>query len=41
MRRDGRTFVWLVADNNFNAWQRSLLVEFELVDLPGSKKAAR
>lgn len=41
MRRDGHTFVWLVADNNFNAWQRSLLVEFELVDLPGSKKAAR
>ena len=41
MRRDGRTFVWLVADDNFNAWQRSLLVEFELVDLPGSKKAAR
>lgn len=42
----GRTWLWLVADNNFNAWQRSLLLQFELVDLPprnasGSKKAAR
>lgn len=42
----GRTFLWLVADNNFNVWQRSLLLQFELVDLqskrtPGSKKAAR
>lgn len=40
-RRDGRTFLWLVSDNNFNNWQRSLLVEFELVGLPDSKKAAR
>lgn len=40
-RRGGRTFLWLVSDNNFNNWQRSLLVEFELVDLPDSKKAAR
>lgn len=39
--RGGRTFLWLVSDDNFNSWQRSLLVEFELVDLPGSKKAAR
>jgi len=38
---DGRTFVWLVADDNFNSWQRSLLLKFELVDLPDSKKAAR
>ena len=46
--RDGRTVLWLVSDDNFNSWQRSLLVEFELVDLParlpartaGSKKAA-
>ncbi|KTE37624.1 MULTISPECIES: esterase-like activity of phytase family protein [unclassified Sphingopyxis] len=37
----GRTFLWLVADDNFNSWQRSLLLQFELVDLPGSKKAAR
>lgn len=42
----GRTWLWLVADNNFNDWQRSLLLQFELVDLPpkrapGSKKAAR
>ncbi|UKK82787.1 esterase-like activity of phytase family protein [Sphingopyxis sp. BSN-002] len=39
--RGGRTFLWLASDDNFNSWQRSLLVEFELVDLPDSKKAAR
>lgn len=38
---DGRTLLWLVADNNFQRWQRSLLVEFELAGLPDSKKAAR
>ncbi len=43
---DGRTFLWLVSDDNFNVWQRSLLVQFELVGLPpektpDSKKAAR
>lgn len=39
----GRTFLWLVSDNNFNRWQRSLLLQFELVGLPPprSKKAAR
>jgi hypothetical protein len=42
----GRTWLWLVADNNFNVWQRSLLLQFELVGLPpkkgpDSKKAAR
>jgi hypothetical protein len=42
---NGRIFLWLVADNNFNVWQRSLLLQFELVDLPpkkgrDSKKAA-
>lgn len=42
----GRTYLWLVADDNFNRWQRSLLLQFELVDLPAtnapdSKKAAR
>ena len=40
-----RIFLWLVSDNNFNRWQRSLLVQFELVGLPvrapDSKKAAR
>ncbi len=43
---EGRTWLWLVADDNFNVWQRSLLLQFELVDLPlktapGSKQAAR
>lgn len=42
----GRTWLWLVADNNFHVWQRSLLLQFELVDLPpkkspDNKKAAR
>jgi len=42
----GRTWLWLVADHNFNTWQRSLLLQFELTDLPpkkatASKKAAR
>ncbi len=38
----GRTFLWLVSDNNFNRWQRSLLLQFELVGLPpDNKKAAR
>lgn len=40
-----RIFLWLVSDDNFNRWQRSLLVQFELVGLPvrapDSKKAAR
>lgn len=43
---DGRTYLWLVSDDNFQRWQRSLLVQFELIDLPpkrpaDSKKAAR
>jgi hypothetical protein len=27
----GRTFVWLMSDNNFNAYQRTYLVQFELL----------
>ena len=43
---DGRIWLWLVADDNFNVWQRSLLLQFELTALPprkmpDSKKAAR
>src|SRR3546814_8095878 len=41
---NGRTRLWLVSDNNFNSWQRSLLLEFDLVGLTprktDSKKAA-
>jgi hypothetical protein len=42
----GRTWLWLVSDDNFNRWQRSLILQIELVDLPparapDSKKAAR
>lgn len=41
----GRSFLWLVSDNNLNRWQRTLLVQFELTGLPpapaaDSKKAA-
>jgi len=41
-----QTWLWLVADNNFQSWQRSLLLQFELTRLPpretpDSKKAAR
>ena len=35
---NGHTFLWLVADNNFNVWQRSLLLQFELVDLPPKRR---
>ncbi len=43
---NGRTWLWLISDNNFQSWQRSLLLQFELVSLPpaktpDSKKAAR
>jgi hypothetical protein len=38
---EGRTWLWLVADNNFNVWQRSLLLQFELVDLPPEKVPAK
>ncbi len=34
---DGKTILWLVSDDNFNRWQRSLLLKFELVDLPPRK----
>ncbi len=39
--RGGRTWLWLVSDDNFNSWQRSLLLQFELVGISDSKKAAR
>jgi hypothetical protein len=29
---DGRNFIWLMSDNNFNAYQRTYLVQFELID---------
>lgn len=36
---DGRTYLWLVSDDNFNSWQRSLLLQFELVGLPPPRHA--
>lgn len=35
----GRPYLWLVSDNNFNVWQRSLLLQFALVNLPPRKIA--
>jgi len=29
-QEDGRTIIWLISDNNFNAFQRSLLMKFAL-----------
>ena len=31
----GRTFVYLVSDDNFNSFERTLLLKFELMPLPG------
>lgn len=30
--RDGRTIVWMASDDNFNPFQRTLLLQFELLD---------
>lgn len=30
VQQDGRTIVWIVSDNNFASWQRSLLLKFAL-----------
>ena len=35
---DGRIYLWLVSDDNFQRWQRSLLVQFELVGLPPAQQ---
>jgi hypothetical protein len=35
----GRTIVWMMSDNNFNAWQRTLLMKFAL-NLPKEKPEA-
>ncbi len=29
-KESGRTIIWLISDNNFNAWQRTLLMKFAL-----------
>ncbi len=28
----GRTIIWMISDNNFNIWQRTLLMKFALLD---------
>jgi hypothetical protein len=37
-REDGDTIVWLVSDNNFNFWQRTLLMKFRLAERAPKKK---
>ncbi|MGB5076481.1 MAG: esterase-like activity of phytase family protein [Sphingorhabdus sp.] len=34
----GATIIWLVSDNNFNIWQRTLLMKFRLSERAGTKK---
>ena len=38
-QENGRTIIWMVSDNNFNAFQRSLLMKFAL-ELPNKKPEA-
>jgi hypothetical protein len=35
---NGGTIVWLVSDNNFNIWQRTLLMKFRLSERTNKKK---
>jgi hypothetical protein len=35
-QENGRTIIWMISDNNFNAWQRTLLMKFTLTE--GTKK---
>ena len=37
---DGTTRITLVSDNNFNDWERSLLLEFSLPELSQARAAA-
>ncbi|MEP7348563.1 MAG: esterase-like activity of phytase family protein [Sphingorhabdus sp.] len=32
------TIIWLISDNNFNIWQRTLLMKFKLAERAGNKK---
>ena len=35
-QENGRTIIWMISDNNFNAWQRTILMKFALTK--GTKK---
>ncbi len=34
----GRTIVWIISDNNFNIWQRTILMKFALDEMAADKK---
>src|SRR3546814_15926677 len=38
---DGRPWLWLVSDDNYSSWQRSLLLQFALVGLPPRHRTAK
>jgi hypothetical protein len=31
-QENGRTIIWIISDNNFNAWQRTILMKFALTE---------
>jgi hypothetical protein len=31
-QENGRTIIWMISDNNFNAWQRTILMKFALIE---------
>lgn len=31
-QENGRTIIWMISDNNFNAWQRTILMKFALTE---------
>ena len=33
-QENGRTIIWMISDNNFNIWQRTILMKFALENLP-------
>ncbi len=39
-QEDGRTIIWIISDNNFNAWQRTLLMKFALTEDTKKPEAA-
>ncbi len=34
-QEDGKTIIWMISDNNFNIWQRTLLMKFALAESAG------
>lgn len=36
-QENGRTIIWMISDNNFNIWQRTILMKFAVKSLPKDK----